>query len=192
MNTMTPRQSWCIFCETKLDMRGASLSMEQASKYISALKAGGEGAATAMRELEALPGVQRKGKATVKTSKDDWQALYNRAHEAGMKAGEAHSPTPMRIVQRDNPLDDNSKVVKQWIENDGECGFGWIVIKPANSSFALWLKKHDIGKARSQGGLYIWVHSFNQSYSRKMAYAEAFAQILGQAGIQAYPDGRLD
>ena len=41
-------------------------------------------------------------------------------------------------------------------------------------------------------GLHFWVGLFNQSMTRKEAYASAFAKVLNEAGIQAYADSRMD
>lgn len=121
-----------------------------------------------------------------------YAALYQRAHEAGMAAGEAARPRPMVVVQRENPLDDSSPIVKQYEPvMDGVCGFAWIKVRPANSSFGRWLRSRGHSLAY-QGGVSIWVRGFGQSYERKMAYAHAFAQVLEEAGIKAYAEGRLD
>ena len=33
---------------------------------------------------------------------------------------------------------------------------------------------------------------FNQSLTRKEAYCEAFARVLGESGLRAYVDSRMD
>lgn len=141
------------------------------------------------------------GQGTLKTAQAgpeftpaEAKALYERAHEAGMAAGEASIPEPMIVVQRANPFDDNSPIVRQYEPvMDGPCGFAWIKVRPGNGSFARWLKR--AGKVRGaayHGGVDIWVGQFNQSATRKEAYASAFAAVLREAGIQAYADSRLD
>lgn len=126
-------------------------------------------------------------------AKKDWQALHEAAHEAGTKAATQHTPTPMRVAQRFDPLDDSSPIVKDYgVIDEGLCGFAWIVVKPANSSFALWLKRNRIGRAGYGGGIHIWVSQFGQSYERKEKYANAYALTLVEAGLKAYSDSRLD
>lgn len=128
-----------------------------------------------------------------KFTSHECQALYMKAHDAGMAAGQAHSPRPMTVVQRANPLDDNSPIVHQYAPvMDGVCGFASIIVRPGNSSFARWLKAQGIGRTSYSGGVSVRVSQFGQSYERKMAYANAFAKALEEVGIKAYPDGRLD
>ena len=38
----------------------------------------------------------------------------------------------------------------------------------------------------------IWVGEFNQSVTRKEAYAQAFAEVLREAGVTAYASSRKD
>ena len=123
----------------------------------------------------------------------DFGALYQQAHLSGMVAGKASIPTPMIVQQHKNQLDDSSSVTESWYVGDGVCGFAWIQVKPGTCSFARWLVKEGKGKRDSYyGGISIWVREFNQSYERKMAYAQAFANMLVTAGIRASSNGRLD
>ena len=128
-----------------------------------------------------------------KFSPSEAQALFDKAHAAGMAAGEAHSPVPMHVVQREHPFDDSSPIVKRYPPvMDGVCGFGWVNVSPGNSSFANWLRKQGYGHKAYYGGWEYWVGEFGQSYERKMAYARAFAKVLSEAGIKAYASGRVD
>lgn len=119
--------------------------------------------------------------------------LLRCAHEAGLKAGKEHNPTPMIITQRKNSFDDSSLVEKAWHVSQGVCGFAWIVIRPGNSALANAAKKR-LGAGRGYyGGILVPVRGFGQSYERKMAYASAFAKVLNDAGYErVYADGRLD
>lgn len=121
------------------------------------------------------------------------EALFTRAHEAGMKAGTDVVPTPMHVVERANPLDDTSPVVHRYAPvMDGVCGFAWIVIRPGTSRAARMAKELFQGYNGHGGGIHIHVHQFNQSLTRKEAYAEAFAQVLKAAGISAHAASRMD
>src|SRR5437763_1741627 len=71
-------------------------------------------------------------------------------------------------------------------------GFAWVVVRPGNGHFARWARKYGKGRAGYGGGLHIWVREFNQSITRKEAYAIAFAEILREAGVRAFSDSRLD
>lgn len=132
------------------------------------------------------------------TKKAAHKELFLAAHEAGMEAGQGHRPEPMHVVERANPLDDSSPITRRYAPvMDGVCGFAWIKVRPATSSFARWLKAEKdtlpVGiHSGYRGGLDIWVRGFDQSYERKMAYATAFADVLREAGLNAFADGRLD
>ena len=129
----------------------------------------------------------------------EFQALWDKATQAGRDAVAACNPTPMVVQQHANMLDDNSPVVKQWIVADGACGFAWVKIRPANSAFAKWAKTQprtgeylEPRKDSYEGGLCVWITVGNQSIQKKEAYAHAMAKVLREAGINAYPMSRLD
>jgi len=116
------------------------------------------------------------------------QDLYNQARAAGLAAAAAAQVTPM-IVQQCRGLFDNT-VVREYVIDDGVCGFASIVIK--NIKFANALKKMGLGRKNYGGGYALSVQDFNQSLTRKEAYAHAFAQVLNAHGITAYTDSRMD
>jgi hypothetical protein len=119
--------------------------------------------------------------------------LVELAHLAGKDAATATVPEPMTVVQRANPLDDSSPVVKQYAPvAAGVCGFAWVTVRPATSSFARWAKDSCGWRKAYSGGVQLWVSAYGQSYERKIAYADAYAAVLKQAGITAYAGGRLD
>jgi hypothetical protein len=105
-------------------------------------------------------------------------SLYSEADAAGLAA--AIVPEPM-IVEgyEDSPV------------MAGPCGFAWINV-PGNSAFGRYAKRRGHNKGYPQG-INIWVSGFGQSYERKMAYAQAFAAVLREHGVEkAYASGRLD
>lgn len=124
----------------------------------------------------------------------DCAKLYQEADFAGTKAGTDASPTPMVVGSPTTPLGNDIDPSKPtYFVNDGVCGFAWVNIKPARGKFVSWLKKAGIGRTDSYyGGYTIWVKGFGQSYERKQMYANAFAKVLKDNGITAYPMGRLD
>jgi hypothetical protein len=112
--------------------------------------------------------------------------LAEMAHRAGMEAGNKAIPQPMVIV------DGETKEVIDVVD-DGLCGFAWINIKPARGAFVNYLKARNWGDTNTYAGGYeIWVSQFNQSVTRKEAYAKAFAKVLNEWGIKAYAGSRLD
>lgn len=131
-----------------------------------------------------------------------FETIYNEALKAGMAAGSAVVPVPMQVVQRANPLDDTSPIVKAYEPvMDGPCGFAWVSVSPANCAFANWLKS----KGQRYDGyakcVSIWCPHFNQSHTRKYAWAVAVAKYLnehlaelttGKTQPRIYPNERLD
>jgi len=74
----------------------------------------------------------------------------------------------------------------------GVCGFAWVKIQPATSSFARWLKKNDLARKGYGPGIDISISAYGQSMTRKAAYAGAFASVLRDAGIRAHSQSRMD
>jgi hypothetical protein len=121
------------------------------------------------------------------------ELLFSVAHDAGMLAGNNAVPVPMHVVQRANPFDDSSPIIKRYEPvMDGVCGFAWITVRPGNGSFARYLKDSKGCRKGYHGGVELWVRDFNQSLERKMAYARAFADVLIAAGVNAIPGSRMD
>lgn len=111
-----------------------------------------------------------------------YNALIVRAHAEGMRAGREANPVPMIVSGHGSSY---------WVD-DGACGFAWVTIRPATSSFARWLMKEGIARKAYYGGAEIWVREFGQGIARKEAYAVAFAKVLADAGINAVAGSRLD
>ena len=122
--------------------------------------------------------------AARKTRYANFETVYNKAVAAGRAAGEAIVPVPMTVQGQG----------QSWFVADGNvCGFAWVAIRPANSSFAKWLKKNKLAKPAYGGGLQIWISAFNQSMARKEACARAMAEVFEtELGITAYADSRMD
>ena len=120
------------------------------------------------------------------------ESLYIQAHDAGNNAVTQTTVTPMIVTQAANPLDDSSAVVNAWVVNDGVCGFASVIIKPANSKFAKFLVANQLARKHYAGGVSMSIFDFNQSLTKKEAYAYAFAKVLNDNGITAYVDSRMD
>ncbi len=121
------------------------------------------------------------------------ETIYQTAHAAGMAAGEAVTPEPMFVVERENAFDDNSPIVKEYAPvMDGMSGFATVTIRPGTSAFAKFLRKIGVSHKAYYGGEEMFVHVFGQSVERKFAYAVAFAAVLKESGITAYAASRLD
>jgi hypothetical protein len=118
------------------------------------------------------------------------ETLYTQARAAGLLAAQTTQVTPMIVNAHANPLDSNSEITRSYIVDDGVCGFASIVIK--NVKFANGLKKMNIGRKNYPSGYCVSVRDFNQSLTRKEAYAYAFAEVLRAHGVDAYIDSRMD
>ena len=126
-------------------------------------------------------------------SKVACEKLLERAHLMGMDAGRAASVTPMIVGSPSTPFGsdiDYSK--KTYFVEGGACGFAGVVIKPARGKFVSYLKSIGKGHKHYYGGWYVSVREFNQSITRKEAYADAFAKVLGEVGMRCYVDSRMD
>ncbi len=119
--------------------------------------------------------------------------LFESAHEAGLKAGHEVGVTPMVVGSPTelfgNEIDWNKST---YHVSDGVCGFAGVIIKPARGKFVSLLKKMGRGWKHYYGGFYMTCREFNQSLTRKEAYCEAFARVLGEAGLSCYVDSRMD
>jgi hypothetical protein len=120
------------------------------------------------------------------------KAIYHEAHYKGNAAVQMTTVTPMVVQQRENPLNDDSRLVREYFVSDGVCGFASVTVKPANSKFAKYLVANGLGRKGYGGGVSMSIRDFNQSLQRKEAYAYAFASVLNEHGIKAYVESRMD
>ena len=126
-------------------------------------------------------------------SKVACEKLLEKAHLMGMDAGRGSTPTPMVVGTPTETFGseiDYSK--KTYFVEGGVCGFAGVVIKPARGKFVSYLKSIGMGYKHYYGGWYVSVREFGQSLTRKEAYAEAFAKVLGEVGMRCYVDSRMD
>ena len=123
----------------------------------------------------------------------NYQELYQRAHQAGMEAGNAAAPVPMVVGSPSSPLgNDIDPRQPVYYVADGVCGFAWVHLDKAVGPFVKWLKDSRKGHKAYGKGYDIWVGEFGQSMQRKESYARAFAAVLREAGIDAYCASRMD
>ncbi len=178
MREATPKQTFALWLGSGkcFDIRGANLNFQTASDLMGLLKAKED----IVPSLIAL-GVKRTSEAEVVKPKQDWQAVYDEAHVAGMAAGEACVPVPMTVVGGGQTYHVPS----------GVCGFAWIHF-PGNCSFAKWAKKQNLSSDDYPTGKMIWVGYFNQSMEQKEAYAYAFAAVLAKHDVPASARSRMD
>lgn len=130
-----------------------------------------------------------KGKGETAKDKAN-RELYEKAVAAAEKSvAKMQAPVPMVVQEHANMLDDNSPVVKQYVPAmGGVCGFSWVVVRPGNCSFALWLKKNN--KARyDEYYRGVVVHGEDRKYNgqsmdTKAAWTSGFNKVISDAGIK--------
>jgi hypothetical protein len=220
----TKRQTFAIFCAIKTDVRDEKFTRWEASQIIGALKevktlqeklnvydaimaerGKNGGAEKAAKKIAASKGKPDPNWGKKKLTPEKYAVgLLARAEDAGLKAMEKITPTPMVVQQHANVLDDNSPVTRQWDVPTGVCGFAWVVIKCKGKGvrFITGLKKAGIAgdensfkritRSSYYRGFMYSVHDGGQSYEWKTAYAHAFAEVLQNEGIECYSGSRLD
>ena len=115
-------------------------------------------------------------------------SIHKVAQSAGLEAGMNALPEPMTVTEADlmgNPIG------RSWTVSEGACGFAWVTFA-GNTPWGRWAKAQGIASKGYPKGLQIWVSEFNQSVDRKEAYAQAYAKVLREHGIEAYAQSRLD
>lgn len=75
-----------------------------------------------------------------------------------------------------------------------DCGFAWVVVRPARGPFVNWCKANGKGRTGHGGGWHFWNPGKHptQSIDTKQAGARAFAHVLAAHGIVAEVGSRLD
>lgn len=104
--------------------------------------------------------------------------LIELAEAAGNTAAEVTVPRPMTVVGFGTIT-------------EGVCGYAWINVR-GNTAFGRYVAANGWRKDSYYGGRTRWVHEFDQSYERKIAYASAYARVLEANGVPAVAAGRID
>ena len=132
------------------------------------------------------------------TAKDKQYAdLHAAAHAAGMAAGTAKVPVPMVVGAAKGFVGESANQIDYaqptYYVASGVCGFAWVVVENGRSGYVRWLKKNVRNSHKNYyGGWAVWVNEFGQSMEQKEAYADAYAKVLKQAGIEASVGSRMD
>jgi len=113
-----------------------------------------------------------------------YAALLQVAQREGFAAGERAKPHTMVVTE--------PSTGQVWYENEGACGFAWVIVRNANKGFGAWLIKSGNARKSYYGGAEIWISAHNQSVERKIEHATAMAQIFRNAGFDSYAGSRLD
>lgn len=116
-----------------------------------------------------LPGIRGNGR---------WSQIHGLAHAAGREAADRTVPTPF-VVERYGTI---------W---DGACGFAWIELADGRTSFARWLVEQGIAHF-TRPGVRLYSKAETQSLDKKLAYAEAYGEVLRSNGMECTIGSRLD
>ncbi len=157
------------------------------SKYCTTHKAE---ARTNFKEMCAVSEATRTAR---QTQYQDWiTALTIIAEAAYLNA----QPAPMVVYETLGLSDAPKPAGASWYVSDGVCGFAWVTIHPATSSFARWLSKNNIGYKSYKGGwqlpMHVFVGQMGQSLERAEAAAYACAQFLRDQDINVEASSRMD
>ena len=106
--------------------------------------------------------------------------LYQYASGIGRQAANKCIPTPVYLCGEEEPL------------LNGTFGSAWVVIHDARKRFPRWLRKQGIGYAGYRGGWVVRAKGGSPSFEKAKAYADAFAKILRQNGVDCKVESRLD
>lgn len=210
----TKRQTFAVYCMSKVDVRNEELTRWQCSQLIGKMKKVSEQMERAkivgdfLEEVHSQPSLPFEKKAVRKPAKKkaatDQLKILEEAQRAGKDAMDKVEVIPMVVQQHENMLDDNSPVVKQWDVPQGVCGFAWVVVKCKGKGvrFVNALKKAGLAggenshcsfsRSSYHKGFYHHIHEGGQSYQLKTAYAHAFAEVLSKYEIPCYSGSRLD
>lgn len=157
-----------MICATE----GCTLGTSGRSKYCAEHK---KIAREKWRAMVADKGAERDAR------NEKWEVLHELASAKANLAARAIVPVPMIVSGYENdPV------------MEGPCGFAWVTIRPGNSSFAIWAKKHVGARKAYYGGVEIWCPLPGQGVTRKDAYCNAYAEVLRESGVRAYAGSRLD
>jgi len=132
--------------------------------------------------------IKAKGAAS-QERKAKFADILSECLDDGQVAFDACKPTPIVVSEHDNPIDDGSPVVKQWVGMEGDCGMARVLIVPANCSFAVWCRNNGYGHTDDCGrGLWLEIAPQThgpavQSYERNLAWAHAVGRVLSSHGI---------
>lgn len=157
------------------------------SKYCAAHKAEARARFNAMCEIERLERASRQ---------DQYQQWIYAMSALAEAAYLATTPQAMVVYETAGLTDIPKKNGNSWYVSEGVCGFAWIVIKPATSSFAKWLIKNKIGYKNYYGGWVIpmsyLIPNMTQSMERAESAARCCAKFLRDQNINAYAESRMD
>ena len=125
-------------------------------------------------------------------SDKNYEQVWAEAEAAADAAAKAKVPTPMIVGTPTTPLGDDIDPNKTiYYVPGGMCGFASIRFK-ANTAFGRWAKATERATKSYDVGLRVPGRVGGQSYETKVAYANAFVNVLQENDIEAWVEERLD
>lgn len=131
---------------------------------------------------------------------NSFSEICKKADVAGKAAVEKLKVTPMVMGSSAGLFSNEIDYSKPtYYVSDGVCGFAWCSVRPANKGNtrlgkeerlvleAAGFRKNDYEKTYQ-----LWISDYNQSMQKKEAYADAYAKVLYENGINAYSGSRMD
>lgn len=109
-----------------------------------------------------------------------FEAAFDAAATAARDAGDAVTPAPSIVGTAIGLSDEIDPTKPVYRDTAGICGFAWVDVRPATSSFARWLAKTGRGSKAYGGGMRIRIPWHGQSYERKIASAQVLAGELNR------------
>jgi len=124
----------------------------------------------------------------------NFDRVWNKACRLAREESDKCVPTPMTVVENQDPLDDNSPLKKAWFVRSGVCGYAWLVVRPGNSSFAKWMRKNKDSRQAYHGGEHWSCPLRIQSMEIQIAYIHEFVRVLESElkDIKVYSMNRMD
>ena len=128
----TTKQTYLIFRLGGGDVRSQNLTRQQASDMIASLMAN-----------KGLSVQEKTKNLPKKTDEDFYEEVWVEAIAAAEQAGAewmANARPKFRVVERGNPLDDNSPITKDYGTMLDVCGFAYIELRDKRNKFVKWLR----------------------------------------------------
>lgn len=132
---------------------------------------------------------------------DDFSNICIIADKAGKAAVEKVVTRSVLVYEETHPFSGVMDVNKPtYILDDYPCGFAWVnVYLKSRSNSIIGKQERRVLEAcgfkkdfDSNKRYYLWVSAYNQSMQKKEAYANAYAKVLRENGIDAYSASRMD
>jgi hypothetical protein len=130
--------------------------------------------------------------------------ILREADERARAVAEAVTPHPMVVTEADVLTGKPIPGAQTWTIPEGPCGFAWVRVSAKDTVSRRFINDLKNLKPADEYGHEEWRHDsyyggfskfiglYNQSVTRKEAYAHEYARVLRAYGIDAHGASRLD